>query len=196
MRVSGGSLKGKRLYCKGLGDTSRHGVLRATSAKVRESIFNILANRIKDAAFLDLYAGTGAVGLEAKSRGAGKLWLVEADGDRCEEITKLVEGCGCRGFIEIVNRKAVDFIRSLAGEGMEFDIIFLDPPYGSEELAAIMPDIARAGVLSDGAVVLAEHPSKSPLPEGFDGLSKRKTYKYGDTSLTLFIKARFIKEPG
>jgi 16S rRNA (guanine(966)-N(2))-methyltransferase RsmD len=188
VKVSGGALKGRKICRRAVGKASGHGILRATSSKVRESIFNILGQRIKDAIFVDLYAGTGAVGTEAMSRGAESVYFVEADKKRAEGIEELLSGCGCRGRAIIVKSKAVDFINRAMVEGQSFDIVFLDPPYGSDELEKMLPLLGECTALAEDALVMAEHSSKVEPLDNLGSLSKSKTYKYGDTALTIYRK--------
>jgi 16S rRNA (guanine(966)-N(2))-methyltransferase RsmD len=188
VKVSAGALKGRKICRRAIGTTSRHGVLRATSSKVRESIFNILGDRVKDSIFVDLYAGTGAVGTEAMSRGAEKVYFVEADKKRAEVIEDLLSGCGCRGRAVIVKSTAESFIKKKLAKKESFDIIFLDPPYGSDELENILPLLGKCDTLAENAIVMAEHSSKVGLPDEPGSLRKKKTYRYGDTALTLYTR--------
>jgi 16S rRNA (guanine(966)-N(2))-methyltransferase RsmD len=187
--LTAGRVKTKGAAERSLGVCSRHGVLRPTSSKVRESVFNILRERVEDAVFVDLYAGTGAVGMEAMSRGARTVFFVEADRRRAGSIEETIEGCGCRAKAVVVKKKAEDFIRKAASEGGSFDIVFLDPPYYSTEMGTVLPLVGEGPLLNDGALVLAEHLSKRELPDEVGVLRKKKTYKYGDTTLTLYRKA-------
>ncbi len=186
MKITGGEMKGRKVRRAGLGKTSVHGTLRATSSKVRESIFNILGPRINGAVFVDLYAGSGAVGMEAMSRGAQTVYFVEADGKRVATLRETLEGCGCQAKARIVHQKAQDFVRRPTGDDRVWDVVFLDPPYHSEEYEAILPLLAECPQVGEDTLVMAEHATKLPLPERVRGLSVRKTYKYGDTMLTVY----------
>lgn len=179
MRVIAGEMKGRRLVAS-------HGAgLRPTSAKVRESVFNILGDRIKDAVFIDLYAGTGAVGIEAMSRGAQTVYFVEASRKSAEAIEETLRGCGCRQRAKIINKKASDFVKGSLIEA-KADIIFLDPPYHTGEMDEILPLLSDGRLLGDGGVVLAERLSKKRLPEEIGALRLKKSYRYGDTALSLY----------
>lgn len=186
MRLTGGQLRGRKVRAGGMGKESNHGALRATSSRVREAVFNILGQSIDGITFVDLYAGTGTMGMEAMSRGAARVFYVESDPSRHRTLMETLEGCGCRSRAEIFNTKAADFVRMMPGKGMTADVIYLDPPYDSDELEDLIPLIGRSGVLSGGAVVLAEHNRKQDLPDEAGGLVKAKTYKYGDTMLSLY----------
>lgn len=187
MRISGGELKGRKIGSKKtLGIVSKHGALRPTSSKVRESVFNIIGEALRDSIFVDLYAGTGAVGMEAMSRGAGKVYFVEADRKRAEKIEETLKDCGCGSKAIILKESASDFINKAKKEGLKFDIIFLDPPYYTKELEETLSLLSDRAILSDGGIVIAEHFSKRKLPEKIGMLRQKKAYKYGDTMLTLF----------
>jgi len=189
MRISAGDLKGRRIGSKReLSRVTRHGTLRPTSAKVRESIFNIIGNLIVGAQFADLYAGTGAVGMEALSRGAGTVFFVEADGKRAELIEESLKDCGCSSRAEVIKGKALDFIKRAKKDNSKFDIIFLDPPYYGGELETALSLLADGALLNDEGIIIAEHLSKKKLPDQIGMLVKKKDYKYGDTMLTLFRK--------
>lgn len=163
--------------------------LRPTASKVKESIFNILMGEVEGSVFVDLYAGTGAVGAEAMSRNASMVYFVEADRKRAERIEYLLSGCGCRARAAVVRSKAVDFLHQSAREGRVFDIVFIDPPYHTAEMDAVLPLMGEGDVLGEGAAVVAEHSSKKVLPDEAGCLVKKKSYRYGDTTLTLYRKA-------
>lgn len=167
--------------------------LRPTLSKVRQALFNILAGRVTDSVFVDLYAGTGAIGMEAMSRGAKAVYFVEADKKLAAELRNLLEGCGCRPKATVLALDAAGFIKKY-GSGMEnrlmADIVFLDPPYASGELEKVLPLLSAPGFLSDDAVVIAEHASRSALPGEAGLLRKKRTYRYGDTSLSLYERQK------
>lgn len=193
MRIIAGDLKGRKISTKALPKRTRqlgvyliNGVLRPTSSKVREAVFNILAGEVKDSVFIDLYAGTGAVGMEAMSRGAGIVYFVESDKKSASKIEELLMDCGCKARAEIIRKNAGSFIRSAT---IKADIIFLDPPYYSDELEAALNLLAEGSLLKEGAVVMAEHLySKKNLPVEAGVLMKKKTYRYGDTAITVYRK--------
>ncbi|MDP2168038.1 MAG: 16S rRNA (guanine(966)-N(2))-methyltransferase RsmD [Thermodesulfovibrionales bacterium] len=190
MRIVAGSLKGRKIPAKAAGASLKGGLLRPTCSKVRESIFNILGEKVKDSVFVDLYAGTGAVGIEAMSRRAKTVFFVESEGKRASGIEGMLSGCGCRPGAVIVRKKASAFIRDALREGFRADIIFLDPPYYSEELDNTLNLLSDGRLLKEGGLVMAEHHSKKILPEETGALMRRKSYKYGDTSLTLYKAGR------
>lgn len=187
MRISAGSAKGRQIRLKkGLLKRTEEDDLRPTSSKVREAIFDILRDEINGAAFLDLYAGTGAVGIEALSRGAGRVTFVESDIRRAGMIKDLVAKFNFKDRADVVKADAVSFIRKGSEKGLRHNIIFLDPPYRSGELAKALPLLGEGGLLEENAVVMAEHSSVMQLPDVIGRLRLLKRYKYGDTALSRY----------
>lgn len=207
MRISGGIAKGRRVGLKkSFIKKGEEDELRPTSAKVRQAIFNIIGDRIIDAMFLDLYAGTGAVGIEALSRGAGKTVFVDDNSLRVNVIKEVLEKFGLKNRAKVIKYKASNYIKK---SEFIFDIIFVDPPYASEEIDVVLPLIDDCSILRDNGLVIAEHSSKKTPPlypplirgelkegvpfdkggvRGVGRLRLIKTYRYGDTSLTLYRK--------
>jgi 16S rRNA (guanine966-N2)-methyltransferase len=201
MRISGGIAKGRRVGPrKAFVKKSKAGELRPTSAKVRQAIFNILGDKIIGASFLDLYAGTGAVGIEALSRGAKKTVFVDDNSLRVNIIKELIEKFGFKDRAVVIKDKTLNFLRKTE---FIFDIIFVDPPYASGEIDVVLPLIDDCNILRDNGIVIAEHSSKktppftSPLDKGgireVGSLRLIKTYRYGDTSLTLYRKEEKVE---
>lgn len=191
VRISGGKLKGRRVAPKKVFSVKvRSDELRPTSAKVREAIFDILQDDIRDATFLELYAGTGAVGLEALSRGAKRVFFVENSHIRSKVIKDYIREIGFVNKAYIYSKKAEDFLKGVSNSGMTFDIIFADPPYASDEIMKIMRLLNEYNVLRQGGCLVVEHSSKSGLPQHIQSLRLVKDYKYGDTMLTLYRKER------
>jgi 16S rRNA (guanine(966)-N(2))-methyltransferase RsmD len=190
MRISGGTAKGRRTTVKRLLTKISAGErLRPTSSKVREALFDIVRNRIEGASFVDLYAGTGTVGLEALSRGAGKAFFVEPDELRLQSIKKSLQELGFYEKAIVVKGRAYEFLKKASSDNMSFDIFFVDPPYQSDEIEKVLPVLSGGGLLSRDGVVIIEHFIKKQIPETADGLKIQKKYRYGDTVLTSYRKA-------
>ncbi|RMG05979.1 MAG: 16S rRNA (guanine(966)-N(2))-methyltransferase RsmD [Nitrospirae bacterium] len=179
MRLSGGVAKGRRLAVKG-------GDVRPTAAKVREAIFNIIGPRIEGSTFLDLYAGTGAVGLDALSRGAESAVFVELNRIRANLIKTIAMELGFSKRVQVFRLKAYTYLKKISEERKGFDYIFVDPPYHSEETMKVLPLIGDGGLLNENGMLIVEHFSKRELPERVGRLRRVKTYRYGDTSLTTY----------
>jgi 16S rRNA (guanine(966)-N(2))-methyltransferase RsmD len=160
--------------------------LRPTTGKVREALFNILHDRIEGVCFLDLYAGTGAIGLEALRRGASKTVFVEASRGCSRNIHEAAERHGLSDKTQVIVEKVSSFIRQVNTNRMSFDIIFLDPPYHTDEIVHIMSLIGKSDLLKQEGIVIAEHFKKRKLPERFGILHKSRDYTYGDSVLSLY----------
>lgn len=181
MRIVAGRFRGHHLA-----PVPRRGV-RPTADPVREALFNILGARVIDAAFLDLAAGTGAVGLEALSRGAAPVYLVEHDAAALRVIRRNLELLRIDLAVDDLHVVPSDVGAWLAGPlkaslGQTIGVAFLDPPYGDPRLPRWIERIARSDLLDDESLVVVEHRTGDP-PE-FPGLDVRWTRRYGDTSLT------------
>lgn len=179
MRILGGLVKGRRRAKKQEG-------FRPTSSKVREALFDIIRDKIKGLSFVDLYAGTGSVGLEALSRGADKAIFVEPSVSRIRAIKENAERFGFHERAVVVKGRAYEFLREASNEKQSFDIFFLDPPYYSDEIMKTLPMIGEGRLLNEGGVVIVEHFFKKKLPDVAGKLKILKNYRYGDTMLTLY----------
>jgi 16S rRNA (guanine966-N2)-methyltransferase len=189
MRISGGLAKGRRTATKRLfSKSSDGGKLRPTSSKVKEALFDIIREKIEGATFVDLYAGTGIVGLEALSRGAVKAIFVEPNELRFRTIRKNADKFGFQERASVVKGRAYEFLKKLSVGKESFDIFFLDPPYHSEEIIKVLPLIGEKGLLKEGGIVIVEHFFKRTLPEITGKLKIDRSYRYGDTMLTLYRK--------
>ncbi|HHN65841.1 MAG TPA: 16S rRNA (guanine(966)-N(2))-methyltransferase RsmD [Nitrospirae bacterium] len=183
VKITGGKERGRKIPVK---TASARAPLRPTSAKVKEALFNILGQALKGSRFLDLYAGTGAVGMEALSRGAREAVFVEINKDRCRLIKEISERLGYEGRIRVHRMDARRYLERARQRGETFDQIFIDPPYQSGEIKRILPLISDGLILSEDGIIIIEHSSKITLPEESGNLRKGKTYRYGDTSLTIY----------
>ena len=181
IRIIAGRAKGRRLHTP----PGQHS--RPTAARVRQTLFDILAPRLPECRFLDACAGSGAIGLEALSRGAARVVLVETDAAAIQAIranAKLLEGGG--GELEVLRQDARIALAALGGRGRRFDVIYLDPPYGSDLYEPLLEAIARGGLLDEDGVVVAEHFKKRTLPATIDGLSQTRDVRVGDHVLAFY----------
>ena len=163
--------------------------LRPTSNKVREALFNILREKTINAGFLDLYAGTGAVGIAALKEGASEVVFVESVRSYAGEIEALLNKFDFAGEASIITMKALPYLGRAEARGSLFDIIFLDPPYHTDEIEHALEMIGKSRILADDGIVIAEHYVKKRLPDIFDKLKKIKDYNYGDTVLSFYIES-------
>ncbi len=176
MRVTGGIGRGRRLKVP---SGSR---VRPTSDKVKQALFNILGDRVTDAAFLDLYAGAGGIGIEALSRGAGRVVFVDSSRSSLAVIKQNIGRTGLGGRAQVVPAKAEAFVRK---SSESYDIVFLDPPY-AEELQPLLELVAGSGIVKPDGVVVAEHFKKQPSPERAGPLTLYREARYGDTVLAFY----------
>ena len=177
-RIAGGVLRGRRLR------VARSKGLRPTSERVRAALFSILgAGAVEGARVLDLFAGTGALGMEAISRGAARADFVEVHGGSCREIRRSLDEFGL-GETGRVHRGAVP--RALDGLEGGYDLIFADPPYDLEDWRGLMERIGDGKLMSDAGLVAVEHSSRRPLERAYGRLVRREYRTYGDTALSIF----------
>jgi 16S rRNA (guanine966-N2)-methyltransferase len=191
MRIIAGALKGRRLLAPTWDG------LRPTSDKLRETLFNVIANRLENARFLDGFAGTGAVGLEALSRGAAHVTFIERDPRARRLIAQNVERCGVTDGYIIVGGGFAGNGGLAAGRGRErgesarraalgpFDVIFLDPPYADPVIDAAM----RAAMtwLSPAGLLIVEHAARDPIAEP-PGIRLTRDLRSGDSALAFMEK--------
>ena len=177
MRIIAGTLKGRRLKAP-----SWDG-LRPTSDKLRETLFNIVAPRIAGARVLDGYAGTGAVGIEALSRGASYVHFVEKNRRAVALIAENVAACGLQQGYTIDCGDLVSALRRLPAD-VRFDLILLDPPYDADNIAEALA--AAAARLAEGGLVVLERATRRE-PEVPQGLARVRDVKSGDSTLTFMV---------
>ena len=176
MRIIAGQFKGRRL------EALRGDGVRPTSDKLRETLFNIVAPRIDGARVLDVFAGTGALGLESLSRGAIHVVFIERDRRAAALIAANVARCGVADRCAIIRDTAERVLQDEIAGG-PFDLVMLDPPYDYEPLG---PVVAQAGAqLAPQGLLILEHASRRAAPEA-EGLRATRTVRSGDSSLTMF----------
>ena len=185
MRVIAGTLRRRTLEAPaGL-------ATRPTSDRLRETLFNVLAPRMEGAWFLDLYAGSGAVGIEAASRGATSVVLVEQADQALKVLRANLEKMGLRGTVRVEAVNVAAFLRRVRPQGapIRFDVVFLDPPYEEvEEYATSLGLLGgvAAGLLAESAVVIAEHRRKQKLEEQYGLLRRTRLLEQGDAALSFY----------
>ena len=175
-----GALKGRRLVTPGGSAT------RPTSDRVRIACLDTLMPWLGSGAFLDVFAGAGAVGIEALSRGAPSAVFVELDGRALRALRENLGSLGVEERARVMRDDAARAVATLARRGERFAVVFLDPPYDSPRAAPALEAIASGAVLEPGAVVALQHASKSPPAAALGVVSLWKTRRFGETSLTFF----------
>lgn len=181
MRVIAGKFRSRRL--KGP-KTLR---LRPTSDRLRETLFNILGPAVEESLFVDLYAGTGAIGIEALSRGARGAIFVESHAKAAGLIRDNLAALGVRAGAEVIEASAARGLEKLAARHVVADFIFLDPPYESEEERVVVLELLDAShLIAPYGLVIVEHRRKTDLPERFDRLERVRLLEQGDAALSFY----------
>jgi 16S rRNA (guanine966-N2)-methyltransferase len=184
MRVIAGTFRSRQLK------SLKGNALRPTSDRLRETLFNIIADRVPGARFLDLYAGTGAIGIEALSRGASEAVFVEKHGPAATLIRKNLESLGIRSGARVMNldtSKALEKLATEPSSAAGFDLVFLDPPYAeTDEYRKVLQALGNAKLLAGDCVVIAEHRHTLELPETAGELQRVRVLRQGDASLTFY----------
>lgn len=183
MRIIAGKYRGRKLKSPPSLQT------RPTSDRLRETLFNILAPRISGARFLDLCAGSGAVGIEALSRGAAHVTFVDRSRKMYALIeTNLKELKVSDDESEVVSKEALEFLkRQMKNAGEAFGIVFFDPPYAMDYEAVLYYIGEQATrVLAEGGVIIVEHHRKKDLKEEVGGLKRYRMLKQGDSCLSFY----------
>ncbi|MBN2397072.1 MAG: 16S rRNA (guanine(966)-N(2))-methyltransferase RsmD [Deltaproteobacteria bacterium] len=182
MRITGGCARGRRVYAP------KSDTIRVTSDKVRESLFAILPP-MEGTLFLDIYAGTGSVGIEALSRGSAGAVFIEREPLHAEMLRKNLKLCGFEEMCEVVVTSAQRGIRLLSERKQRFDVVFADPPYGRGlvgELLALPPGVE--GLVAERGVLVVEHSFREEVTAS-DVFVPADRRRYGDTVLS-FLKSR------
>jgi len=158
---------------------------RPTTDRVKEALFSIIQFDIPGAQVLDLFGGTGQLGIEALSRGAKSAVFVDERDDSCSLIKENLRRTQMSQDAKVVRSDYLAYLQRCRGK---FDIIFLDPPYAEVFLENSLKLITEIDILRDSGIIVAERPLGKELPWSFEGYSRSKDYKYGNTLLTLYRK--------
>jgi 16S rRNA (guanine966-N2)-methyltransferase len=181
MRIIAGAFRGRRLH------TPKSNRIRPTIDRVREAVFSIISGQVRGAKVLDLFAGTGAMGLEALSRGANYCFFVDNGGEAVSLIRENVQLCAAQDSSRVIKEPVASAIRRLGSENELFDLIFMDPPYGQgyiERTLEIVGAVAR-----NDALVIAEHHIKDKPPLVPEIWQKDRERRYGDTLISVYSRS-------
>lgn len=180
MRITGGVARGQQLM------VPKNGPIRPTTDRVREAIFSILAslttNQFRG---LDLYAGTGALGIEALSRDAEWVDFVEKEPRCCAIIKQNLQKVGFSQKAHVYccsAAKALTFLKE------KYDIVFMDPPYSDPLINQMATQLSVSRIVDSESLVVISHASRAPLQDSYDGLSRIKEKQYGDTCVSIYHK--------
>jgi 16S rRNA (guanine966-N2)-methyltransferase len=181
MRVIAGKFRSRLLQGPG---TLR---LRPTSDRLRETLFNILGPAVEESLFVDLYSGTGAIGIEAVSRGARETIFVESHAATARLIRANLAALKIDSGVEVMEAEALRGLDRLAARHLIADFIFLDPPYDREqELAEVLDYLDASHVVAPRGLVIVEHRDKTRLPERLQRLERTRLIEQGDAHLSLY----------
>ena len=181
MRIISGISKGRRLA------TPKSQAIRPTSDRVKESIFNILGNLVDGKAVLDLFAGTGSLGIEALSRGAHKALFVEKGRQALRLIEKNLSQLGMNGRSEILPTSVSRAIGILKQRGESFDLILMDPPYEKGLIQETLVKLYSHRIYHKDSILVVEHDRREPLPEVVEGWILTRQRKIGNTMISFLI---------
>ena len=177
-RISGGSRRGRRLR------STRGAGLRPTSESVRSAIFSLVGpDTVQGGRVLDLYSGTGALGIEALSRGASWADFVEANVGRCRSIRENLVDLGLDRQGHVYRARVERALDTVDGG---YGLVLIDPPYDLDQWDSVMAKLDSGDILIDGAVVVAEYSAASSLADDYGRLALVTTRKYGDTSVSVY----------
>ena len=176
MRVITGTARGRKL------ETPTNYDIRPTTDNVKESIFNIIQFDIEGRKVLDLFAGTGQLGIECLSRGAESATFVDENREAIRIIKENLKTCQLKGTV--IQTDALSFIRNCG----KFDLIFIDPPYDSKLYEPVLEAINSVDILSDGGIIVCEARKEKLLPEMNLPYRKRKEYNYGKLKVCIYTK--------
>ena len=185
MRVITGKAKGISLK------TPRGMLTRPTADRVKEALFSIIRFYVPGARVLDLFGGTGQLGIEALSQGAQYAVFVDAREDACGLIRENLKRTHLENQASVLRCDYMEYLRQCRER---FDVIFLDPPYAEDFLENALNRITEIDILRSGGIIVAERPLGKELQQEFPGYSRSKDYKYGKTLLTLYTKEEALEE--
>ena len=186
MRIIGGIVRGRKLLTPGKGPDGR--TIRPTSARAREAVFNMIGSEVRGAPVLDLFAGTGAMGLEALSRGAATAVFVDNNSAAARLLGRNIDRCGFTDRATVVRRdatKGFGFLREFV-PAAGFSLIFIDPPYRQKIDGLILDKLGRAGILAESGLLIFEHAAERRLPEEIGRLQLVDQRQYGEAGFGFY----------
>jgi 16S rRNA (guanine966-N2)-methyltransferase len=184
MRVIAGKYKSRRLEAPQGVET------RPTSDRLRETLFNVVSSGIENTVWLDLFAGSGAIGIEALSRGASSVFFVESSGAAARTIRKNLHTLEIKEGTEIIERDAVTALRMLDSQPVTYDFVFLDPPYRKlGDYERVLSFLSQSRLLNPGSRVIAEHDKHFDPGDTFGLLQRYRVLRQGDAVLSFYSVA-------
>ena len=180
MRIIGGTYRSRRVQ------TLAGMATRPTSDRLRETLFNIIGPRVRDARFLDLCAGSGAVGIEALSRGAREAVFIEQSRRACAIIQANLDSLGINEGVSVINRDVRAALRQLTAEAATFDLVFFDPPYAADLYEPVLRELVAGTLLADHSLIIAEHHAKTPPARRQGNWEIYREVKQGESALAFY----------
>ncbi|MDM5189637.1 16S rRNA (guanine(966)-N(2))-methyltransferase RsmD [Bacillus sp. DX4.1] len=180
MRVVSGKCKGHPLKAVP-GNTTR-----PTTDKVKEAIFNMIGPYFEGGTALDLFGGSGGLGIEALSRGIDKAIFVDRDNKAIKVIHQNLESCKVQEQAEVYRNDAERAVKALIKRELSFDLILLDPPYKDQKIISLISVMEQHGLLNDDGLIMAEHEDGVILPDTIGGLVKVRAENYGITAISIY----------
>jgi 16S rRNA (guanine966-N2)-methyltransferase len=188
MRIITGTSKGRRLA------TPKSQAIRPTSDRVKESIFNILGKEVEGKIVLDLFAGTGNLGIEALSRGAKKALFVENGRQALRLIQRNLSQCGMKERSEILSKDVSRAIGILNQRGESFDLILMDPPYEKGLIQKTLIKLHSNRIYHEDSILLIEHDRREPIPKTLEGWTLIRQQGIGDTVISFLTPHRCTED--
>jgi 16S rRNA (guanine966-N2)-methyltransferase len=182
IRIIGGEFRSRKI------EMPSSSAARPTKDRVREAVFNMTAPRIGGARVLDLFAGSGACGFEALSRGAVSCVFVDSNPESTAVISRNIRELKVQDRSKVILADVSEYLEGLSGKTEKFDIIFSDPPYGTGLSKNILIMIERYDILGHSGLLIMEHGSKETIPEAKGDVSIYKQKSYGITSISIFTR--------
>lgn len=184
MRVIAGEFKGRRL------STPKGRDIRPTADRVREAVFNIIGPRVHGAVVLDLFAGTGALGIEALSRGAIAATFVDTSREALGVIRRNIEICALKARTHVISCDVYRSLGALGNHNPPFDLVFADPPYHCGYLIPAMENLHASGCLSESALIVVEHDPREPVVAQQSHFQVTDARRYGATAVTFLVYSK------
>ncbi|MDR1773700.1 MAG: 16S rRNA (guanine(966)-N(2))-methyltransferase RsmD [Clostridioides sp.] len=182
MRIISGKVRGLKL------ETPKNDDIRPTTDRIKESVFNIINSYILDSEVLDLFSGSGSLGLECISRGAKKCVFVDSNKESINLLKKNIRKTRFEENSEVFNLDFRDALGQFGTKNKKFDLIFLDPPYHEGLFEEALQKIQKNNLIKEDSLIIVEHDTEDKLPDKIDKLSKKDERKYGKTTITFYEK--------
>ncbi|MGL5715235.1 MAG: 16S rRNA (guanine(966)-N(2))-methyltransferase RsmD [Paraclostridium sp.] len=181
MRIISGKVRGLKL------NTPKNDDVRPTTDRVKESLFNIINGYMIDSNVLDLFAGTGSLGIECLSRGANKCVFVDVNKSSIDLVRSNIKKARMESESDVINLDCKSAIDRLKTRNEKFDLIFMDPPYYENLFVNTLEKISDSNILDTDGLIVVEHDTVQDIPDSVGILVKQKSKKYGNTTLSFYV---------